>query len=310
MKVVQAYCTPGKYDCFDWDYQRIRLKSLLVTAYQYKFTFPEDSLLFYTSANVLTALSKIVSIEKFPWDRIDIVPEAEVTKTFNEAEYTAIRWKSLNLLENESGIFLDPDILIFPDTYGEIKKARQDLKAGQVFLGGYEQGLFTPDIKKKHEKQLFGNKLKGKFNMNSGFMVISGNFATKLMNYELKLQKKSKESIPEQQRMRVLEVIDGSGPKCFIEDFNIPYRSINFGRYLVHMTGGSVPGTVVNTLHLDPSNFTEKIVNRRKQVLDDYFTYILEQDQPCGHTLEECETIMIDLAKSRKNTTQKKNNLI
>lgn len=288
--VVQAYSLPASQGLFDWGRHRFALKHLLVTAFQWKFVYPEDILDLYASREVLRCLALLFPIEKYPWDVIHVVPEERVGFLVGECEYTAARWDAIGGLGKESGIFLDPDILIFPEGIQELNKARKALIEGtEEFLGGYEQGIFIPDIGDEERVNL-NLQLETITNMNSGFVVCSGNFAKELSDYIIALQHKSRQTTREDQRMRVLEVIDGSAPKIFAKERGIPYWSINIP-YLIHTTGYSLPGEVADKFCLLGSDFSEEGCKARAIILEQYFDDILKN--PRGLTYSELCKLMI-----------------
>ena len=292
--VVQAYSLPASQGLFDWGRHKFALKHLLVTAYQWKFVYPEDILDLYASKEVLRCLALLHPIEKYPWDIIHVVSEKRVAFLVGECEYTAARWDAIGGLGEESGIFLDPDILIFPDSLQELDKARKVLIEGtEEFLGGYEQGIFIPDIGDKERTNL-NLQLEGMTNMNSGFVVCSGNFAKELSDYIINLQYKSRQGTREDQRMRVLEVIDGSAPKIFAKERGIRYWSIEIP-HLIHTTGYSLPGEVASEFNLLGSDFSEEGNRSRAIIMERYFNEILKN--PRGVSYDELCELMIKLER-------------
>lgn len=230
MKIYQAFCLghPAQEKGYDWF---VALQTLS-TAYQWKHIFPEDEILLYGDVPFLEVVRSIQERYgvKLPYSHLNDV-DFEV---FQGTEYTGARWYTVSQM-TEPSIFLDPDILVFPEFISCLEFYRRWMNSGHVFLGGYEQGYYRPDIDEDIRKKL-GLETDVNGNMNSGFMLVAGNYGPDLGKYEIDLQRTSVRLGRDTERMRTLEVIDGTGPKYWVRTQKIPYYSIDIPK-LLHMTG-------------------------------------------------------------------------
>lgn len=297
MRVVQGYGTYPEHSDNLHFIEGIRQCAAVVL--QWKTVFPQDKVTLVCGGGIIPIVKQLISeIGYSPWDDIEEVPDNVNRKIMDYGLYTAYRWYCLRYLPSEGGIFLDPDIFVYPEGTVELKKVREDIESGKTqFLGEYYQGYFEPDIT-EDQKKILGIDLTGLTNMNSGFMAISGNYGTHLGNYILDLQHIARTKIEESQQMRVLEVIDGCGPKVYCRKYGIGSRVIPI-ECMAHTTGASLPAFVVGDLGL-PGDYGEQSVLIRKKYIHQYVDYILHKKQ--GHSRDECLSVFLDIHKKLKES--------